>query len=147
MELLRTDHEDDLRKTQSITVQPARDNNKPHLNPEKAQSSPCSTHCSICAPRVDELKSSRKQFNACTRLRHSFWLLLLPSPLLSSAAANNAFNVRARSGLLLRAGSAWSTAATAKVTAEERRTVGASPERARDMGCHSHREGKSRRAD
>jgi hypothetical protein len=46
------------------------------LDPEKAQSNPCSTHCSICAPRVDELNNSRRQFKACRRQSHD-----LPLPL------------------------------------------------------------------
>ena len=114
-----------------------------HLNPEKAQSNPCSTHCSICAPRVDELNNSRRQFKACTRQRHD-----LPLPLqLSSAAANSAFSVRVSNGRFPFAGSACRTAATAKVTAEERRTVGASPESARVMGTANQREGRSKRLE
>jgi hypothetical protein len=113
-----------------------------HLNPEKAHSSPCSTHCSTWAPRVDELNSSLRQFKACTRERQDLLLLLA-----SSAAANNAFNVRVSNGLFPLDGSACSTAATAKVTADDRRTVGASPERARAIGIVSQREGRSNRLE
>ena len=71
-----------------------------HPNPLNAQTRPSSTHCSMLAPRDDELNSRRRQLRACTRERHALLLLA------SSAAANSALSVRASSGLLLRAGSA-----------------------------------------
>ena len=57
----------------------------------------------MCAPSVDELNSSRRQFRACTRDLHVVVMLLLLLLLLLSprAASNNAFRVFISSGRLL----------------------------------------------